>query len=288
MPSLILVAGMHRSGTSALTRCINLAGVPLPRNLMQPDPGNADGYWESVDLYHLHNAILSSLQSAWNDPREIPEAWFASPASTAPRAHLVAWLASEMQGKDMLLVKDPRVCRLMPLWQRAAAEIGFDIRTVIPVRNPIEVARSLKTRDGFTEPHSFFLWLRHVLDAERFTRGRPRSIVTFDQLMADPLGIVRRIQKDLGAAFPVGDSELKPLLDSVLKPSLRHHVVTNDAVSEAAEQLPALLTTYQWVLDAASGAVRDPAPLDEITGKMRASERSRGGIAVPGTADASY
>jgi hypothetical protein len=276
MPSLVLVAGMHRSGTSVLTRCINLAGVPLPRNLMEPDPDNADGYWESSDLWPLHDAILGSLQSGWSDPREIPGAWFDGPASAVPRAHLVTWLGSEFQGKDMLLVKDPRVCRLLPLWQRAAAEFGAETYTIIPVRNPIEVARSLSTRNKFSEPHSLFLWLRHVLDAERFSRGRPRAFLSFDGLMADPIGTVRHVSKDLGLPFPVADAELRPLLDSTLKPSLRHHVVKDDAVSEMAAQLPALMTTYQWVLDMASGKSRDTAPLDEIIDTMRRSEQSRG------------
>jgi hypothetical protein len=281
MASIILVAGMHRSGTSALTRCINLAGVPLPARLMPADSSNSDGYWESVDLYHLHNAILASLNSAWNDPREIPEVWFG-PASADASAQLAAWLAEEMRGKDMLLVKDPRVCRLLPLWQRAASEVGLDLRTVIPVRNPVEVARSLTTRDGFSEPHSFFLWLRHVLDAERFTRGAPRSFLSFDELMADPLDTIRRVERDLGVTLPARDAELRPLLDATLKPSLRHHVVADTSLERIAEQLPALLTTYQWVLDVASGKPRDTAALDEIVTMMRNSERARGmAIAAP-------
>ncbi|HTI88482.1 MAG TPA: hypothetical protein VL966_17915 [Alphaproteobacteria bacterium] len=282
MASIILVAGMHRSGTSALTRCINLAGVPLPARLMPADPDNADGYWESADLYYLHNAILTSLQSAWNDPREIPEAWFSGPASAAAGAQLVAWLAEEMRGKDALLVKDPRVCRLLPLWRHVASELGLDVRTIITVRNPIEVARSLATRDGFSEPHSYFLWLRHVLDAERFSRSTPRSFVTFDQLMADPLGTVRKVSRDLDAAFPTPEAKLRPLLDATLKPSLRHHTVADAALAEVGEQLPALLTTYRWVLDAAADKSPDTAPLDEITATMRASEQSRGmAIVVP-------
>jgi hypothetical protein len=285
MPSIILVAGMHRSGTSALTRCINLAGVPLPSRLMPADDGNTDGYWESADLYYLHNAILASLQSAWNDPREIPETWFSGQASVPARTQLVSWLSEEMLGKDALLVKDPRVCRLLPLWRHAATELGVDVRSIVTVRNPIEVARSLMTRDGFSEPHSYFLWLRHVLDAERFSRGTPRSFLTFDQLLADPLGIVRKVSRDLDVTFPTSEAELKPLLDATLKPSLRHHTVADAALAEAAEQLPALLTTYRWVLDAAAGkSSPDAGSLDEITATMRASEQSRGmAIAVPGT-----
>jgi len=284
MPSIILVAGMHRSGTSALTRAINLAGVPLPSNLMPPSTTeNADGFWESVDLMRIHDAMLQSLRSGWNDPREIPGDWFSGSAGADARRALTGWIEAEMRGKDTLLVKDPRVCRLLPLWQIVCGAMGIETYTVIPFRNPIEVARSLKARDGFAEMNSFFLWLRHVLDAERFSRGRARSFCSFDQLMNDGLGTVRRIASELRLTFPTPDAELGALLSEALKPGLRHHAVPHDEVTEACERIPPLLVTYRWLLDAAEGKTPPFETLDEVTYRMRMSEQTRGiAIAVPG------
>jgi hypothetical protein len=62
---LILVAGMHRSGTSALTRAINLAGVPLPNDLKGASPNNQDGFWE--------------LKRPPPEVRLIPPHWIVSP-----------------------------------------------------------------------------------------------------------------------------------------------------------------------------------------------------------------
>lgn len=289
MPSIILVAGMHRSGTSALTRAINLAGVPLPSILMPASPEqNADGFWESADLWEIHEAILRSLKSGWNDPREIPGAWFDSRAADDARGKLTGWIDKEMHGNDRLLVKDPRTCRLLPLWQDVCATLGIETYTVIPFRNPIEVARSLKARDGFPEALSFFLWLRHVLDAERFSRGKPRVFASFDQLMGDGVATVRRIGSELRLTFATPEHELRDLLGATLKPALRHHVVTDDAVTEAARQIPPLLTTYRWMLDAAEGRMPPFGPLDEFIHLMRASEQARGvTIAMPGVSAAS-
>jgi len=285
MPSILLVAGMHRSGTSALTRAINLAGVPLPSILMPASPEqNADGFWESADLWQIHEAILGSLKSGWNDPREIPGDWFDSRAADDARGKLTGWIEKEMRGNDRLLVKDPRVCRFLPLWQGVCATLGIATYTVIPFRNPIEVARSLKARDGFPEALSCFLWLRHVLDAERFSRGKPRVFASFDQLMGDGAGTVRRIGAELGLTFATPEPELRNRLGATLKPALRHHVVTDDAIAEIARQIPPLLTTYRWMLDAAEGKAPPADPLDDFIRLMRASERARGAaIAMPGT-----
>lgn len=284
MPSIILIAGMHRSGTSALTRAVNLAGVPLPSHLIPPSATeNADGFWESIELVHIHDAVLQTLRSGWNDPREIPGDWFSGAASADARRALAAWIAAEMRGKDSLLVKDPRLCRLLPLWQIVCGTMGIETYTVIPFRHPVEVARSLRTRNGFPEMNSLFLWLRHVLDAERFSRGRPRSFASFDQLMNDGVGTVRRIAAEMGLRFATPDADLAELLGGALKSNLRHHVVADDEVTDACNQVPALLEAYRWLIAAAEGRTPPLELLDEMTYRMRMSEQSRGvAIAVPG------
>lgn len=269
---VILVAGMHRSGTSALTRVLNLAGLPLPSNLMPPAVDNTDGFWEPVDIVNLHNAILSSLGSDWDDHREIPAAWFTSEAARQAGVHLEEWISSEIAGKDALLVKDPRVCRLLPLWQGVCEKMKIDLDAVIAFRNPIEVANSLQKRNQFSPVKSVLIWLRHFLDAERFTRGGSRSFVDFDELMTSPLSTIRRIERELKLPSAVPDAELTVFLDETLKPSLRHHVATNDDLAKAGSASSPPLIVYPWALAAAAGQSPSPAVLDEIAMKLREME----------------
>ena len=42
---VVVVLGMHRSGTSAVTRLLTLAGATPPRELMPANPDNPQGYW---------------------------------------------------------------------------------------------------------------------------------------------------------------------------------------------------------------------------------------------------
>lgn len=272
---IVIVAGMHRSGTSALTRAINLAGVPLPSNLMPPTPENSDGYWESIDLALLHNALLESLGSQWDDFREVPLAWFDGAEADRFGIELGNWITEEIAEKDSLLIKDPRLCRVLPLWQKVCASLGIEIYTVIAVRNPIEVVRSLQTRNQFLPMKSAILWLRHFIDAERFTRGQPRSFVDFDDLMNNALSTVHRIAAELGIVFPVPDSELGPLLDAALKPSLRHHVATRDDLAKTGAPTSPPMIVYPWVLDAVEGKNPPLSVLDDIANQLRELEKGR-------------
>jgi hypothetical protein len=66
---------MHRSGTSALTRVLNLLGAGLPLNLLPADEHNAAGYWESCDLVFIHDEMLQAAGTSWQDTGPIPELW---------------------------------------------------------------------------------------------------------------------------------------------------------------------------------------------------------------------
>ena len=63
----ILVAGMHRSGTSAVSRILNLLGCALPKTLSSAGPDNPSGFRESMAIKDLNDAILASAGSAWDD-----------------------------------------------------------------------------------------------------------------------------------------------------------------------------------------------------------------------------
>lgn len=84
---LIVVLGMHRSGTSAITRGLQVLGVNLGDNLMPPVEGNnAKGFFEDLDLNALNVELLQTLRSDWDylspiedsDVEKLTEKWILS------------------------------------------------------------------------------------------------------------------------------------------------------------------------------------------------------------------
>ena len=63
----ILVAGMHRSGTSLLTRVLDISGCDLPATLVEAHPTNDLGHWEPRKIVFLNDEILASAGSSWRD-----------------------------------------------------------------------------------------------------------------------------------------------------------------------------------------------------------------------------
>lgn len=163
--------GMHRSGTSALTRTLNLLGADLPRNLYPPNKDNPTGYWESTDWIELHDELLTAHGLSYDSPLSLP-AVALTPEELAPfRARLADILRRDFANSRLFVAKDPRACRLQPLWDAALAAAGFAGRYIIIVRHPIEVAGSLAVRNDMPRETALLLWMRHILEIERASRG---------------------------------------------------------------------------------------------------------------------
>jgi hypothetical protein len=71
----IFVVGMHRSGTSAIARLLNLLGVDLGDDLLPSAVDNETGFWESRRVVEANDAILATLSSRWDSPPRLPEGW---------------------------------------------------------------------------------------------------------------------------------------------------------------------------------------------------------------------
>ncbi len=191
----LIVLGMHRSGTSALTRALNLLGAALPRDLMPPHEDNRPGYWESRQIARFNNRLLESAGHRWDSDASLRGEWFGDEAARAEHCDEArALLAGEFGDAPFFILKDPRLCRLFPFWEKVLASEGIDMRVVLCLRDPREVAASLAARFDNPALHpaaipahsrSHLLWLRHVLEAERSTRHLPRIAVDYADLVSN-------------------------------------------------------------------------------------------------------
>ncbi|MFO1098525.1 MAG: hypothetical protein U1E81_09775 [Xanthobacteraceae bacterium] len=219
----ILVVGMHRSGTSAIARTLNLLGCDLPKTLVPPGVGNTLGHWESAAIMALNDEILVSAGSTWDDFEPFNPAWYSSPLKEAYSARAGDTLASEFGFSRLFILKDPRICRLLPFWIEALEAFCAKPLLVIPVRNPSDVAASLEKRDGMEPSVGQLLWLRHMLDAEFNSRGFSRAFIRYDELLVRWHAVTRQLGDDWGITWPRQSTAVKSAIDNFLAETHRHH-----------------------------------------------------------------
>lgn len=270
--------GMHRSGTSAITRILSLCGAQLPDHLMPSSERNPRGYYESQRIYDLHEELLAELGSAWDDVGPLPTEWLTGPTAGRWVERFAEVVREEFGDAPFLTLKDPRMCRLVPLWLRILAQLGYQPNFVIPVRSPLDVAASLRVAEGTAEAKGLLLWLQYFLAAERETRGFPRSFVGYDALLRDWRTVVEQISRDLDIAFPRLGARAGAEIDAFLSSTLRHHSTsTEDLVGRRA--VPRWVKeTYAWAELAAAGPEPPSDRLDRIASEMYPAEVAFGPV----------
>ncbi|MDR2820624.1 MAG: glycosyl transferase family 1 [Desulfovibrio sp.] len=224
---LFLVLGMHRSGTSVLTRALRIMGARLGDEHLHAHPCNPKGFFEDADLNSFNKRLLKEMNSAWRDPRPIDIVALKRLSAGAVGLQALA-LLKEKTGKDSALaLKDPRMCRLLPFWRPVLAAAGLDVHCLVALRHPKSVAASLRQRDQLVEERSHALWIAHTLDALVHSEGLPRLCVDYDILMQTPKHQITRLGQFLNAR--PDKAELNLFLADFLDNGLRHHTVTPHA-----------------------------------------------------------
>jgi len=270
--SALIVAGMHRGGTSAVAGALGLMGGTLPRDLMPAQPGvNDAGFFEPLPIVSIHDELLASVNSSWDDPHPLPKGWFQGAEAKAFAGRLVAEIKEQYGDGDLLVLKDPRMSRLIPLWLEVFAELDIRPLFLIPVRHPWEVAASLAHRDGFALPKCHALWLEHMLLAEHDTRGHARSFLSYAELVQSPRAVFSRAARELAIEWPRSAAEALPEVEAFLTGRLHHHHAPADA---GARQVSAPAVDAYRIL---SGLTLDSGSVEE-----EALDRLREAHVVPG------
>jgi hypothetical protein len=132
-------------------------------------------------------------------------------------------LSREFSVHATLVIKDPRMCKLLPIWVEALDILGWGSVAVLPLRHPLEVAASLQRRDALDEHHGLAMWMNHTLRAERATREMPRAFVLYDELLRDGPGTIEQISEALGIRGCGASSDADDLVSQFLSTDLRHH-----------------------------------------------------------------
>lgn len=252
---LTLVLGMHRSGTSAAARLLNLLGGDLGRNLLPPKPDNPQGFWENARIVQAHDDFLWDINRVWNNPVARRHGMFDGKAADRLVDKLVEILRDDFSG-DEIVVKDPRLCRLLPAWRRVADQLGWPFQILLVSRDPRAVCASLQARDGMDRDAAGLLWARYSLEMEADSRGLPRAFVDYEGLLNDWRQEWNRVSVDL--EFRPVTSEVAAAVDQFVNRGMQHHRGDAMAVPDSALWQRVLMPLYE-AMAGTSGPGDSPA-----------------------------
>jgi len=236
--TLVVVLGMHRSGTSAATRALEAMGATFGDRLMPPQPDNPKGFFEDLDINAINVEIMRSVGVEWD---ALPSA----DLSRLPLTHLknLQDRAFELLrckcAAGIFALKDPRMARLLRFWKPLFDRLDARVVYIIVYRHPISVMRSLERRNTMTLAKSALLWLLYTSAAMAETVSQTRTLLNYDTLMRNPLPELRRVADELSLDF---NTDLAADFSATfLDPSLRHTTFSIDDL-KTERDIPLLVT----------------------------------------------
>jgi len=247
---------MHRSGTSAYTRTVGrMVGYDEPEAEVKST--NQKGQWENVPLRHANEELLRATHSDWSAPgEELGDVLADTLADRSERERHSALL--RQLGPEPWVWKDPRTCLTAPLWlslDQAPAHVA------VVVRHPLEVAQSLKSRNGFPLLYGVALWERYNRALIQSIDGRRALFTSFHSLITEPRRVIELTRTWLlESGYTLTDDDVSDQVDG----SLRHSAESDDAADLASAGLsPAQIDLYHRLL-ALDGTVTAVASTDLV------------------------
>lgn len=216
----LAVIGMHRSGTSMVSRLANLAGLFIGNDaeMLPASHDNPAGYWEPEWILAINERLLAQMGGTWHMPPPACET-YGGPGLEALREEAVRDVNRRYSNRKPWGWKDPRTTLVIPFWRSVVG----DIRFAICVRNPLDVAQSLQVRDSFNIRYAIALWHYYTETALRETAPEERMVVFYERFFGDYRGAVAPFLEFAGLACPpegsAGDRGMREFVDG----KLRHH-----------------------------------------------------------------
>jgi hypothetical protein len=193
----IFIVGYYRSGTSALSGTLQRLGVVL-HNDADANEHNPLGFYEIPELIEFDAELFNRLRVEWQDVRNLDPGW-SERADMAPFLSRLGEILRRRFGNEALwAVKHPHLCRLFPIYERAARQADQQIRVIHICRDPWTVAASQQKKNGLSRAHALLLWASYLVSAEGYARGLTRTWLTYKDLLSRPAAEIKRIEQELG------------------------------------------------------------------------------------------
>jgi hypothetical protein len=243
---IVLILGMHRSGTSMLARLLAACGLPLGTALLltRPSRDNAHGYWEQAEIVETHEALLDAFDRTWHGPngaRPLADGWLIRQDTVEAKRRLTAIADREVaQAGGLWGFKDPRTLRFLPLWREIIADLALDPVYLLAARAPAAVAASLTHRNRLTRDFAEALWAANTLTLLDAVGGDLAGVVDYDAWFAAPDALTGHLRAVVGLPMAETGAPAPPVA-ALIEPALRHHHAASGQVRPVFQALHAAL-----------------------------------------------
>lgn len=262
LPSVLCIAGMHRSGTSLVSSLLQSGGLDIGQCLMRARAGNIKGHFEDLDFVRFHIQVLKSFR--------LPTSGFTLERNLSIRGCHVRQARTLIDARRRRLVpwgwKDPRTTLFLDCWRQMLPESNF----LLLYRCPWDVVDSMLRRGdeelGADPSSAVRLWIHYNRLLLNFHDRFPESCLCVSSYRAAQAPLLLR--EALARKFGL---ELCPLAD-LFDASLLHRVSVARRASLVQHHFDEAAELYEHLNARASQTLINGASLADEPASLLSSD----------------
>ena len=231
----ICILGMHRSNTSMVTRLLNICGAYIgeEKDLYSSKSDNPTGHWEHLEVIDINNKILKKFHGEWDIIPHFSDDWEKEKDLDDLKDRAKRFIKTMDSKSDVWVIKDPRMCLTLPFWNSLIP----DMKLIITIRNPYDIAESLKKRNKMDIEIGLSLW-------QNYWSQMINSVIRKDKIFTLHTDFFKDWKKEIKKILRFVDckglsyKDKKKEISEFIQPGLNHHnTKKKDILSKNIEKI---------------------------------------------------
>ena len=218
-------------------------GASLPCELLRRSLTNTKGFYESWHWVNANDQILKDIDLRWDStvpsPKFIETESFIRSKKGLIIKSIRKGFSDHSDMKVPLIIKDPRLCRTFPIWEKALQELKIKMNLLLPVRHPFEVIHSLVLRDNFSPIDACYIWIWNVVESIIFSKKQSPRFVLYEKVLENPIKYLSEVLSD------DVDESFSNLVDS----NLNHNSMAREYYNKKQEPFLTAMNLYERIQD---------------------------------------
>lgn len=264
--SAVFVLGMHRSGTSVVTKLLSVFDVYLGKHLIPASDENPKGFFEDKVFMHLNIRLLKSRIEVGDYGLFALDSKFVGVETI--EKELLEHISGEYSQVKVWGCKDPRLCITFPVWKKLLETENILYSFIVPVRNPLEVAWSLQKR-GLSVELGLMAWFIYSFKMLEHAKHAPACFLKHESLYQDLDGVIEKIAAFLGKSVEEYKGNIQDFKDNFLDPALHCNKTSNEEFEFACRDFPWIQKMYTHLQLLAESSVVSTADIDNVLNELQ-------------------
>ena len=197
--------------------------------MLGAEPANPIGHFENLKVLNYNEGLLHRAGTNWTNPRPLKEKKFFEDNRAQIEAEINTLLSELINSEQVTALKEPRIAILLDLWKPALTKQLDELKIVMTIRHPTEVAMSLNRRTRLNTIIGHQLWGQAMLNVLRFARELPNFFLFYEELVENSIGVTADLAKFLNGNVPSKDF-VNPA-PAYVRPDFRHNKVPANSLS---------------------------------------------------------